>query len=564
MGIIHILDESLINKIAAGEVVERPSSVVKELIENSLDAFATEISVEVKEGGISLIRVSDNGLGMDEEDAKLSLERHATSKISTVQDLFSIHTLGFRGEALSSIVAVAYVTISTRTKDDSEGTFIQAESGKIMQVKKTGCPVGTTVEISDLFFNTPVRKKYLKPISVEFSHILDIITRYALVHPDVFFKLSHNSKIILSSPKTKDLLGNITSIYGKDTAKNLIPVSYSTDYASISGYISKPSFTRNDRTQQSIYVNKRYIKNQIISDALHDAYHSLLFLDRQPIAVLIFEITPDKIDVNVHPSKDVIRVKQEQELHDFVFNAVKQALSTNNLIPDVSIESTQAQATKKYKFESDKQCVLIARDKDLKKIEPVVAQESIGPVLIIGQINKMYILAEDKKGLLIIDQHAAQERILYEQFMDMYEKKGVITQKLLKPKMVEVSPVEFTIIKDNLTLLNELGFETEEYGKNSFIVRTIPFIFERNYAMLIIDVFHELGSKSMDSLKEERIIRFACRAAIKAGDELTKDEMRELIETLDKTKQPYSCPHGRPTMISISLSELERKFKRVG
>jgi DNA mismatch repair protein MutL len=567
MGIIHILDENLINKIAAGEVVERPASIVKELIENSLDASATEISVEVAEGGISYIKVSDNGAGMDEEDARLCLERHATSKIKSTDDLFSINTLGFRGEALASIVAVSHVKLTTKKKESKEGILIEASAGKILRIQKAGCPNGTTIEIEELFFNTPVRKKFLKPIPTEFNHILDIVTRYALSYHSVFFRLTHNGSVALSSPKSADIFSTIVNIYGKEIGKNLIKVEYSSEFARLSGYLGKPAIARQDKSQQSIFINHRYITNKIISDALYDAFHSMLFIDKHPIAILLFEIAPSRIDVNVHPTKDIIRVKQEKELYEFVHAAVKDALYKNSLIPEVSIQESTSKPSKQYKLTSDKQDVLVARDKptEPKIPEAILKKAGIGPILIIGQVNKTYILGENSQGLVIIDQHAAQERVFYEEFMASFSNKAIVTQRLLNPAIVELSPQEAIVVNENIDFLGKLGFETEGYGHNSFIVRSIPFIFERNTAV-ITDVIHELSSissKILDAQKEERIIRFACKHAIKAGDELTKPEMAELLQRLDSCKQPFSCPHGRPTIVSISISELEKKFKRV-
>jgi|TARA_B100001964_G_C14243732_1_gene606359 DNA mismatch repair protein MutL len=563
---ITILDDALINKIAAGEVVERPASVVKELIENSIDANADEIVIDIKDGGKSLIKVADNGNGMDKDDAKLCIERHATSKLSNVNELSSISTLGFRGEALSSIASVSDFSLITKTEQVIEGTIIRVEEGKT-EIKDIGCSKGTVVEVKSLFSNIPARKKFLKSIQVEFNYIANIVTRYALINKDIFFKLVHNDKIIFSSQKTDSLFNNIVSIYGKEIASNLVKVFYESDYLKVYGYIGKPALTRNDKQMQSCYVNKRYVKNNIISNALYDAFHTLLFINRHPITVLNIEINPETIDVNVHPSKKIIKVFDEDRFYNDVFNAVRQSLYTNNLIPDAKLDDTNYKDNRKYPLQTDKQSVLAVEDSPVKKKQTEEkTSEKIGPFLLIGQISKTYILAENNKGLLIIDQHAAQERINYEKFMKQYEKEGIKTQKLVKPKVINLSAAESGVMEENINLLSKLGFGIDNYGNNSFILRTTPSIFGRVDTVLITDILTELSgisSKSIAKAKEERIIRFACRKSIKAGEEMTMPLMEKLIEELDNTEQPFTCPHGRPTAISISLPELERKFKRV-
>tara|TARA_Y100000310_G_scaffold127564_1_gene126702 strand:- start:1129 stop:2841 length:1713 start_codon:yes stop_codon:yes gene_type:complete len=569
MPTINILDDALINKIAAGEVVERPASVVKELIENSIDADANEIVIDIKDGGKSLIKIADNGNGMDKDDAKLCIERHATSKLSNINELSSISTLGFRGEALSSIASVSDFSLITKTEQAMEGTNIRVEEGKT-KINDIGCSKGTVVEVKNLFSNIPARKKFLKSIQVEFNYIADIVTRYALINKDIFFKLVHNDKIVFSSQKTDSLFNNIVSIYGKEIASNLVKVFYESDYLKVYGYIGKPSLTRNDKQMQSFYVNKRYVKSKIISSALYDAFHTLLFINRHPTAVLNIEINPEIVDVNVHPSKRIIKIFDEDRFYNDVFNAVRQSLYTNNLIPEAKLDDTNYKDNRKYPLQTDKQSVLAVEDSPVKrtiKDKPIDnASERIGPFLLIGQINKTYILAENNKGLLIIDQHAAQERISYEKFMKQYEKEGIKTQKLVKPKVINLSAAESGVMEDNISFLSKLGFNIEAYGNNSFILRTTPSIFGRVDTVLITDILTELtgiSSKNIDKVKEERIIRFACRKSIKAGEEMTMPLMEKLIEELDKTEQPFTCPHGRPTTISISLPELERKFKRI-
>lgn len=567
---IHLLDEALINKIAAGEVIENPASVVKELLENSIDAGSTNIEIELREAGKSYIKITDNGAGMDSEDALLSFERHATSKIRHAEDLFNISTLGFRGEALASIAAVSNLKITTKTAKCIEGFYIEVEAGKIIKTEKAGCPKGTTIEVSHLFFNTPARKKYLQGTVSELNKAIDIVTRYALINTEVSFKLIHEDKVILLSPKSGKLLDKIISIYGKETAKQMIEISKK-GILSLKGYISKPSLTRSDKSQESVFVNGRYVKSDIISDAVYDAYKTLLFHGRHPVFSLILEINPKDIDVNVHPSKKTIKISREKEIYDFVYQAVKGAMNKESLVPETLIKPAYARPQKSYSVETGRQEVLAikeaAKGEYSEKSEIGDKESAIGPMKIIGQINKTYILAENSHGLAIIDQHAAEERIIYEGFMEKYKNKGIKRQSLIKPINIELSVAESNLLSENIAAFNSLGFEIEEYGKNSFLIRSVPYIFERFDKNLIMDLLAELGnlkSKSVDEKKEERIIRLSCRKAVKAGLELTGKQMEELIGRLKRTKTPYTCPHGRPTIISISLSELERKFKRTG
>ena len=592
MGKVHVLDEVLINKIAAGEVIERPAAVVKELIENSIDAGADQITITIGEGGKSYIKVHDNGCGMAKEDVVMSIQRHATSKIEQSDDLFAINTLGFRGEALASIAAVSRMRIITRNKESEEGTQIDVEGFKIRSIKEIACPNGTIVEVSSLFYNTPARKKYMKAISSEHNAIVDIVTRYGLAYKNIFFKLYHGKKLVLNCPKTPNMLNNIVSIYGSALGKNLLKLNYKSKDLKLKGYISKPSMTRGDKSQQSIFLNGRYIKNKAISRALYDGYHSLLFTGRHPIAVLFIDVDVTKVDVNVHPTKDIVRIENEDRIYNDIKHAIRSVLESANLIPSAGINfNPNVKATKRYDFAKDQQTVLEAKEvpaavyakdsavevgvRDVEQSDIQVKDvgtketksERIGAYRILGQLNRTYIIAENPAGALLIDQHAAEERVNYEILMEEYRHKGIKVQQLVKPKIVELAPAESNVIKANLELLRKAGFEFEEYGSNSFRVRTIPAIFGRFYDELITGLIKELDSistKKIESIKEEKIIRFACRKSIKAGKELTLHEMENLMRRLEKTRQPFSCPHGRPTMISITIGELEKKFKRVG
>lgn len=579
MGIINILEDNLVNKIAAGEVVERPAAVVKELIENSIDANANQLVITIGEGGKSYIKVQDNGNGMTKEDAVLSVQRHATSKIKGKDDLFNIRTLGFRGEALASIAAVSNLKIITRTQKDDVGTQVDVEGSRMLGVKELGCNKGTIIEISSLFFNTPARKKYMKSIRQEHNVIIDVVTRYALCYKNISFKLYHGDRLLLNSPKTKSRIDNIVSVYGPEVGKNLIEIDYKSDIVGIKGHISKPSMTMGSKSQQSIFINGRYVKDKTINDAMYEGYHSMLFTHRHPIAILFIDIDPKKIDVNVHPTKDMIRLQEKNQVFNEVKSAVKKALEKNNLVPSVSIDSySNIKSTKKYPFQKDKQAVLLAKEpkddfvkgtlkKSVKKvIEAPIKENIIGPYRIFGQINRTYILAETPQGLMVIDQHAAEERVNYEILMNEYRDKGIKLQKLIKPTILELSPAEGRVIIENFEVLKKTGFEIEQYGNNSFLIRTIPSILGRYYTGLILDLIKELSidTKKIEAIKEERLIRFACRKSIKAGKEMTQGEMEALMKKVEKARQPFTCPHGRPTMINITIGELEKKFKRTG
>jgi len=576
MGKIQLMDKELAIKIAAGEVVEKPASIVKELVENAIDAGADIINIELREGGKSYIKVQDNGIGMDRGDAKLCLERHATSKIYKLNDLFSITTLGFRGEALASIAAVSKLRIITRTADVIEGTLVEAESGEIKAIRAVGCQIGAIVEAAEIFSNVPARKKYLKSMHAELAAITDIVTRYCLINPNISFKLMNDGKTIINSPKTDTILGKILTIYGRETAKEMILVSYHNESIKITGYIGKPSITRADKSQQSIYVNGRSVKSSLIANALEEAYGTLLFHDRYPVAVLNIEILPAAVDVNIHPTKDIVKFSDEENIYNSVVLAVSDALEKENLAPEVRIKASYRKFNRKYSIARDTQ-VLLAEDRkiDNSRIEKEVQEilneggkvrREFGPLYILGQMNKTYILAENSKGLLIVDQHAAQERLFYEKFMNAYKEKGVIGQKLITPVVVQLTPAEHAILDANKEYLESIGFEVEDYGGNSLIVRSIPFVFERYNKELMLDLIKELSkidTKALDDEKQERIARFACRKAIKAGDILSRAEMDKLLKALGNAENPYSCPHGRPTMINITIPELEKKFRRV-
>ena len=574
--VIKLLDNSIINKIAAGEVIERPASVVKELLENSFDSGADEIKIEIYDAGIKKIKISDNGSGMTKEDALISYKRHTTSKIANEEDLFSINSLGFRGEALASIAEISNLKIITKTFDSSLGTFIEVEGGKLIKEEQIGCSNGTIIEVNDLFFNVPARKNFLKSNEIELSKIINIITKYALIKNDVSIKLIHNNKEILNSHKTNFLINNIIFVYGPEIAKDLINVNYEENGVIVKGYISKPVLTRADKSDQSLYVNKRYVKNNIISQAIYEAYKTLLFINRHPVFILEILIDPKEIDVNVHPAKTEIRIKKEELISGIIFNSIKNAFQNSNLIVSASLENeTNHKSIKKYEFAKDKQSVLMVKDDSNYLSTNLYSEKSnftkkkniFENFYLLGQINKTYIIGENPEGLIVLDQHAAEERVNYEKFMNEKKSGAIKKQNLLTPRIIELTPVQYRAALNNKTFFESLGFNFDDFGNNSIKLTTIPEIFGRLKSTLLLDVINEivnLNGKIVDKEIEERIIRFACRASVKAGEELTSVEMRQLIENLGKTDNPYSCPHGRPTLISFSIADLEKKFKRTG
>ncbi len=608
---IHVLPEELINKIAAGEVIERPASVIKELIENSLDAGATRIIVEVKDYGKELLKVADNGEGMDEEDARKALLRHATSKIKDINDLFAIQTLGFRGEALASIAAVSKLTLTTKQKNTLEGFSLMVEGGIVTNEGIVAAEKGTTIEIEDLFFNTPARKKFLKTDSVELKHIIDVVTQYALIHPQVSFRLIHDLKELLNSPSVEEGRSNLAAIYGVEQAKELLEVEYENNITGIKvyGFISKPYDARNDKTMQSLFVNQRWIRNEELTKIIYDAYHSLLFVNKHPVFVLNLTLDPTKIDVNVHPTKSEIKIEQKKEVMEVVFNAVRETLRKNDLLPvmDFQVEQqltfgnslgnklkkeNQKNEAPKYAFEPSEQTALQVKESEAVsygegyggEITPAITpaftygspitiptadtipeSDKLPPLRLLGQVHKTFFVAETPGGIVFIDQHVVQERVLYERFMEQLMNQKVAVQNLLRGEVLELTPVQKLLVEENKEKLRELGFLLEEFGENSFVLKTVPTLFGRAQPQeLLFEVISELkeNHNRLEQIQEELITRMACRASVKAGDTLTVTEMQRLLYELSQAKFPYTCPHGRAVLIKMETDELEKKFKR--
>lgn len=590
MGIIKILDKELVGKIAAGEVVERPASVVKELIENSLDAGARKILIEVKEGGKSLIKVEDDGSGIAEDDMTILAQRHSTSKLNSAEDLFKISSFGFRGEALSSIAAVSELTIKSKTANSISGMKLTFdEEGRTLE--PTACPKGTIVEVKNLFYNTPARKKYLKGIEPELREIEDIITRYALSFPEVFFKLTHGGNTLLSSPSTSNTLSNISNIYGNSVAKNLLQVDHVQEGITVMGSISRPSLTKPNRDTISVFINRRYITSRLIIEAIEEAYRTLLTVGRHPIAILNVTIEPAEIDVNVHPAKREIKFSHEHRIYDAVYNAVKKTLSENELIKEAEFpKSRQDVLISKQELpkRADKQSGPAAFQSEmkngaaglkdgktfytqqkseqlmLKEAEPLIKKQNLPGMRIAAQLLDTYIIAEGEDCIYLIDQHAAQERVNYEKFMKGLTSDTISTQVLLKPILIELEPKQHTLVMDNLEVLKKIGFEVADFGTGSVIVKSFPIIIPKQDRQLVLDIIDELES-AKNKITEEReklLIMRACKASVKANQQLTISELSKIIEELSVTDSPYTCPHGRPVIIRLTKYELEKMFKR--
>lgn len=577
MGKILVLDEASINKIAAGEVIERPASVVKELVENSIDAGADTIRIEITKSGKGSIRITDNGCGMSKSDAALSYVKHATSKIRKIEDIENVRTMGFRGEALSSISAIANVEIITKTKDALSGTKVIIQGGKLVSIAEIGASDGTTIVVNDLFYNTPVRKKYLKSDTVELTHIIDIVARIALGHNYISFSLFNNGKELLRSPAA-ELHDTIIHIYGQEIARAMLQVDLESAIVRITGFISRPSLMRGSLDFQSFYINDRNINSRAIGFALRDGYGTLVPRGRFPIAVLKIYVDPHEVDVNVHPTKNQVRLGHEREISDMVKQAVKNALMHKDLIPDIKIPMQQSLL---YETPAEgsfhvKETVTDFRtsakdtERRLRRSERAgMEMENIQTiempdVKVLGQVDSIYIIAETKNGLMIIDQHAAHERVFFEL---VRESKRDDSQELIVPINIELDSREKILMKDTIPYLEEFGFRISEFGPDSFAVTAVPIVLgrledPRMVHDIISDILSEGKIKDETGIFERVTKSIACRSAIKAGAECSSFQMENLIKQLFLTQNPYTCPHGRPTMVSFNRQELDKLFRR--
>lgn len=610
---IFQLDDSLSNKIAAGEVVERPASVVKELLENSIDAGGTIIEIHVEEAGLNSIRIIDNGDGIDEEDVKTAFKRHATSKIKDENDLFRIRTLGFRGEALPSIASVSYFTMKTCT-GNGPGTKIELAGGIEEAFEKTSSRKGTDITVSQLFFNTPARLKYMKTIHTELGNITDVVNRIALSHPEISIKLLHNGKSLLHTNGNGDVRQVLASIYGLAIAKNMAPIHVQSLDFKVTGYVSMPEITRASRNYISTMINGRFIKNYALAKAIGEGYHTLLPIGRHPIVLLNIEMDPVLVDVNVHPSKMEVRISKEQELNALISEGIKAVFKKKELIPTGSVASKSMAAKSEQTFMTldhvspskptisevvkERQPIMVQTEPKVEEysqaahvevpqeaeqplrtapiepaVEPDVREEKreehsrIPPLYPVGQMHGTYIFAQNDQGLYIIDQHAAQERIKYEFFKEKVGEVAKELQEMLVPMTLEFSTDEFIKIDECRGMLEEVGVFLEDFGHNSFIVRSHPQWFPKGEEQETIEDMIEqvlkMSRVDIKKLREEAAIMMSCKGSIKANHHLRNDEILSLLDELRRTTDPFTCPHGRPIIIHYSIYEMEKMFKRI-
>ncbi|WP_050607490.1 DNA mismatch repair endonuclease MutL [Clostridium niameyense] len=633
MGKINLLDLETTNKIAAGEVIERPFSVVKELVENSIDAKAKNITVEIENGGQSFIKIIDDGEGIYKEDMKKAFLPHATSKISNIEDIYKIDTMGFRGEALASISSVSKIKLKSRTKDCNCGNEISIEGGEINYIKDAPSNVGTTIEVRDLFFNVPARLKFLKSTRSDSSYISDIMNRFILAHKDIAFTLISNGKTVVKSYGSGNLKDSIRVIYGKKIAENLIGFENSNDIFSIHGFVGKPDISRKSRNNQSIFVNKRYVKSRFIATSIEKAFKSFLTVSSYPFFVIFIDIFPEYIDVNVHPTKSEVKFKDEGFIFKTIFDTVHEALKVdikgsfknffkdsdetehilnsnvlvkenietikeniqipidlNNNLQEVNkndtsgnnvdsdnfnIQDYKLNVKKEFKDTTYKSESLLNNSikEDVSKF--VVEKEeytsatknNFESMKIIGQFNNTYILIEKQEELYMIDQHAAHEKVLFEKFTKEIENKAIVSQLLIAPVVLELTENEFNLYKENKDIFKDTGFSIDEFGENTVSIREIPLILKKpNIENMFMDILYNLKEIKVSKTFKEKynsIAQMACKAAVKAHDKLSDIEIERLIEDITKLENPFTCPHGRPTIIKFTLKEIEKKFKRI-
>lgn len=659
MANIKVLDQNTINQIAAGEVIDRPASVVKELLENAIDAKATAITVEIKDGGISFIRITDNGCGIEKEDIKIAFLRHSTSKIRTAVDLVTVSSLGFRGEALSSISAVAMVELITKTKESFCGTRYVIEGGEEKSIEDIGVPDGTTFIVRNLFYNTPARRKFLKSANTEASYISDIVEKIALSHPEISIRFIINNQNKLHTSGNGSLRDVVYTVYNREIATNVIEINNSCQFMKITGYIGKPLISRGNRGYENYFINNRYVKSNFISRAIEDAYKSFLMQHKYPFTCINLQVDPELLDLNVHPSKMELRFRNQEEIYPFVFDTVDAALHHRQLIPDIEIEEkkekektvtqivSEAMASdgkkvripepfeikrnesineinitnkkeqifklnekneilmedsEKYKYVPENRISRIIEKQGrvdntkenqqagrfVENIKPDLAEEKKVVVenqmelfddnllskkarvkhKIIGQVFDTYWIVEYNDKMFIIDQHAAHEKVLYEKILKRYNAKEQLSQEINPPIVVSVSMKEEQVLKANMDSFRKFGYEIEEFGGNEYAIRGVPYdllsLSSRELFLELLDGINiDDGIRVKPDMLIDRMATMACKAAVKGNNKLSMDEANKLIDELLELDNPYNCPHGRPTIISMTKYEMEKKFKRI-
>ncbi|MFW9924058.1 MAG: DNA mismatch repair endonuclease MutL [Candidatus Thorarchaeota archaeon] len=600
------LDQKTINKIAAGEVVERPASVVKELVENSIDAQASEISIYIESHGTELIKIVDNGIGMSASDASLAWKSHTTSKLKTIEDLDNIYTMGFRGEALASIASVSMMEIITKRKEDSIGISVRVKGGTLEKMEEINCATGTTISVRNLFYNVPARKKFLKTPTTELGHIIDIVNKQALINPSIHFKLIHNKTTLLNSPKSNNFLDSFFAVFGSDDAKQMLEINFESNQIKISGLISQPSLSRSTRDYEIFYVNNRYIKSQLLSDALEEAYKTLLMQHRYPVVVINIQIDPSLVDVNIHPAKREVRFGESNKIYDILINAIKRTLEEADLWRrDKGLLTSQFEGSKQSIMEFSDSGNIILNDNLITDITDKTSKEESSEVRLdsklifsengsilpgrssldiqsnvviftddfwirpLGQAHNLYILCETSEGVAIIDIHATHERIKYEQLIDLFQTSKIQSQELLQPITFSLNKLQLAFLEENLDTLRKLGIDLEIFGGKTYIIRKLPVIMdlkitEDDILKLIDEMRKEVVNiKNINDRIDLIIKRMACHAVVRSGEAVSLEKITRILMDLRTCKQPFTCPHGRPTIIRITQKGLEKEFGRI-
>ncbi len=600
---IRLLSPDVASQIAAGEVIERPASVVKELLENSLDAGARSVTIAVEEAGKKLIEVADDGSGIPSDELELAVSRHATSKLVRSDELFSISTLGFRGEALASIGSVSRLTITSRVQNEKEGARLRVEGGTTGRLTKVGTTVGTTVRVEDLFFNVPARLKFLKSDTTERRATDSLVTRYALAYPEKRFKLSDGKNIVLQTSGDGDRRAILAALYGVDVAKQMLEIQAAEEGFKLTGFISPTSLTRSNRKEITFFINGRWVHDISLSTALLQAYHTLLMVGRYPLTALFLAIPPEEVDVNVHPAKAEVRFRNPDKVFSFVQRSARRALLAYSPVPNVApslwgttrtipteqprnagldwaighdevpVSSSQSSVSSDQLSVDSREAESVNRESGIgsREAEIVNRKSEMGniPLLrLVGQIGATYLVAEGPDGLYLIDQHAAHERVLFEKLMTQHAMKNIPSQALLSPVAVTIPPHSANLLTTNLPTLQHLGFDVEEFGPNTFQVRAMPALFmgsDPSAALhALVEDFEEDESPLQNEIEAKIAARVCKRMAVKAGQALSNEEQRALLNDLEACDSPRTCPHGRPTMIHLSVDMLERQFGRRG
>ncbi len=587
MNKIALLNQDTIDKIAAGEVIERPGSVVKELVENAIDAKATAITVEIKEGGISFIRITDNGYGIKHDEVPLAFLRHSTSKIRSAEDLLCVSSLGFRGEALSSIAAVARVELITKTAEALTGTRYLIEGSAEIANEEIGAPEGTTFLVKDLFYNIPARRKFLKTAQTEGTYVTDLIEKLAVSHPDISFKYISNNQTKLHTSGNGSRRDVIYHIYGRDITAALLPVEYECSFFSVSGFTGEPSVSRGNRNYENYYINGRYIKSTLISRAVEEAYKSFMMQHQYPFTVLYFTFPSEILDVNVHPSKMELRFGNPQDIYGSLSSAVYDVLSHRELISEVPVTEprkreqvqpvVRQQVPEPFEKRRIEEIVYEPKIKPPASVSEQITLADTSPAFLtpeakkkhrmIGQLFKTYWLVEYEDRLYMIDQHAAHEKVLFEQNMKRFKNREITSQTISPPVVVSLDANEEEMLKEHLSSIQEFGYEIEHFGGREYMICAVPDylgnIDIKDLFTEMLDDFSNLGGRTTPEQVYDRLATMSCKAAVKGNDALGIKEADALVEELLSLDNPFNCPHGRPTIIAMSKYEIEKKFKRV-